>query len=128
MRVHDAAFIAAIASDVELKVFEGTVTDRPTKYVSVFSRESRAVGRFTGPHSVLTNEFVVHSVGQTPEQAKWVRERMLEKVLDKTFVIEGWRNGRVQYVTSQPLGIDKDPSPPLFYTVDVLAFDSERLA
>jgi hypothetical protein len=129
MRVHDAAFMSAIKTDEGLATttFEGTVTDRPARYVSVFPRESRAVGRFTGPHSTLTNEYIVHSVGQTPEQAKWAREHMLEKVLDVTLVIDGWRNGRVRFVTSQPIAIDKDPSPPLFYTVDVLAFDSERL-
>lgn len=129
MRVHDAAFIAAIKTDEGLATttFEGTVTNRPARYVSVFPRESRAVGRFTGPHSTLTNEYIVHAVGATPDQAKWAREHMLEKVLDVTLAIDGWRNGRVRFVTSQPIAIDKDVTPALWYTVDVLAFDSERL-
>jgi hypothetical protein len=129
MRVHDAAFIAAIKTDPELTAatFEGTVTGGPSRYVSVFPRESRTPGRFTGPHSKLTNEYVVHSVGGTPDQAKWAREHMLEKVLDVTLAISGWKNQRIHFVTSQPIAIDKDPSPPLWYCVDVLSYDSERL-
>lgn len=129
MRVHDDAFLAAIRGDAGLAstTFEGPVTDRPARYVSVFPRESRTIGRFTGPHGVLDNEYIVHSVGTTPEQAKWAREHMLAKTLDVTLTVAGWNNRRIRFVTSQPLAKDDDVNPPLYYTVDVLAFESEHL-
>lgn len=129
MRVHDDAFLALIRSDAGLAstTFEGTVTSGPARYVSVFPRETRQVERFSGPQAVVTNEYIVHSVGTTPEQAKWAREHMLAKTLDATPVVTGWRCRRIQFITSQPLGVDRDgdPSRPLFYMVDVLAFDAE---
>lgn len=129
MRVHDNAFLALIRADLQLSnaVFEGTVKSPPPRYVSVFARESRAVGRFMGPHSTLRNEYVVHSVATTPDQAKWVRERMMDRVLDATPDIAGWNCRRVQFVTSRPIAVDDDITPQLFYTVDVLAFEAERL-
>lgn len=129
MRVHDDAFLAAIQTDPGLATttFEGTVTNRPARYVSVFPRESRSVGRFTGAHGILDNEYIVHSVGSTPEQAKWAREHMLAKTLDVTLSITGWNNRRVRFVTSQPLAKDDDVTPAIWFMVDVLAFESERL-
>src|SRR4051812_40581511 len=123
MRVHDDAFLALIRSDAGLATttFEGSVTNRPARYVSVFPRESRLVERFSGPHAVTDNEYIVHSVGPPPEQAKWAREHMLAKTLDVTPAVAGWRCRRIRFVTSQPLGTDFDTTPPLYFTVDVLA-------
>jgi hypothetical protein len=127
VRVHDDAFLALIRSDAGLAstTFEGTVTNRPARYVSVFSRETRDVNRYTGPHSWLENEYTVHSVGSSPEQAKWAREHMLAKTLDATPTVAGWSCGRVRFVTSQPLAVDRDVTPPIWYCVDVLAFSSQ---
>lgn len=127
MIVHDEAFVAAVDAAPGLITFEGQVTGRPDRYTLIHARETRTVGRFTGPHSTLTNEYIVKSVGSTPDKAKQARELMLEAVLDKVLVTDGWKNKRVRFITSQPLTDDKDVTPILFYTVDVLAFDSERL-
>lgn len=129
MRVHDNAFLALIRADTQLAsaVYEGVVLSPPARYVSVFAREVRSVGRFSGPHSVTNNEYTVHSVATTPEQAKWTRERVLERVLDVTPVVAGWNCRRVMFVTSQPLARDDDANPPLWYTVDVYSFEAERL-
>ena len=129
MKVHDDAFMALPRGDAQLAnaVFEGTVLNPPTRYASVFPREIRDAGRLSGPSSLLDNEYIVHSVGTSPEQAKWVRERFLARTVDVTPAVAGWNSRRVRHVTSQPLAIDRDVSPPLWYTVDVLAFESERL-
>lgn len=127
MRVLDNAFLAMIRSDPELAsvVFEGTVTARPARYVSVFSRETRDVNRYTGPHSRIDSEFTVHSVGNSPDQAKRIREQMIARTLDLTPEVTGWRCGRVQFVTSRPIEVDRDVPPPLWYTVDVLTFTAQ---
>jgi len=129
VRVHDDAFLALIRSDTQLAsaVYEGVVDSPPARYVTVFAREYREPSRFTGPHSLLGNEYTVHSVATTPEQAKWARERMLARVLDVVPVVAGWNCRRVRFVTSQPLARDDDVTPPLFYCVDVFAFESEHL-
>lgn len=128
MRVHDNAFLALMKADTQLTsaVFEGVVTNPPARYVSVFPREVRSVGRFSGPHQTVDNEYVVHSVATSPEQAKWTRERVLERVLDVTPTVAGWNSRRIRFVTSQPLQKDDDVSPPLWYMVDVYAFEAER--
>jgi hypothetical protein len=125
--VHDEAFVAAVDAVSGLVTFEGQVIGRPDRYTLIHPRETRAVSRFTGPHSMLTNEYVVKSVGSTPQKSKQARELMLEAVLDKVLVTSGWRNGRVYFITSQPLALDSDVDPGLWYTTDVLAFESERL-
>lgn len=127
MRVHDNAFLGLIKADTQLTsaVYEGTVTNPPARYVSVFTRESREVNRYTGPHSLVTNEYIVHTVATTPEQAKWTRERVLTAVLDVTPVVTGWRCHRINFVTSQPLATDRDVSPPLYYCVDVYSFAAQ---
>lgn len=127
MIVHDDSFGAAIrsASGLANTTFEGTVTDRPDRYVSYTPRDTRSVSRFTGPQALVSNEYIVHSVGSTPKKAKQARELMLAAVLDQTLVTEGWKNKRVHHITSQPLALDKDIAPPLWYCTDVLGFDSE---
>jgi hypothetical protein len=127
VRVHDNAFLALIKADTGLAstTFEGTVEDRPARYVSVFSRETRSPNRYTGPHSWVENEYTVHSVGATPEQAKWAREHMLAKTLDVAPSVTGWRCGQIRFITSQPLAIDRDVNPALWYCVDVLAFTAQ---
>ena len=129
MRVHDNAFLALIRADPVLApvVFEGTVKNRPDLYVSVFARESRSSNRYTGPHSYLDSEYVVHSVALSPEGAKSARERMLSRTLDVVPQIAGWSCRPVRFVTSQPLQMDRDTSPPLFYMVDVLAFGAQAV-
>lgn len=129
MKIHDDAFMALIrtAPDLTNSTFEGLVTGKPPRYVSVFPRETRAINRFTGPHGVIDNEYVVHAVGNNPAQAKRAREAMIDAVLDVTPNVTGWNSRRVRFITSQPLATDNDPAPSLWYTVDVLAYESERL-
>lgn len=129
MRVHDAAFIAMLKADSVLadSTFEGVVTARPSRYVTVYTRDTRTVSRFQGPQAEVECEYIVHSIGTTTEQAKLVRERVFAQVLDKTPAVTGWNSRRVRHITSQPMGLDKDPSPPMFYAVDVFAFSSEPL-
>lgn len=127
MRVLDDAFLGLMRADPALAsvVFEGTVTTRPARYVSVFTRETREINRYTGPHSRVDSEFTVHSVGNSPDQAKRIREQMIARTLDATPEVAGWRCGRVQFVTSRPMEIDRDTSPALWYTVDVLTFTAQ---
>lgn len=127
MRVHDNAFYALMRADGILadSTYEGIVANRPNRYASVFPREIREQRRYSGGQDAVTNEYIVHSVGTTPEQAKLVREHVVSAVLNKTPNAAGWRSRWVTFVTSQPLAMDDDAGTPLWYCVDVFQYDSE---
>jgi hypothetical protein len=99
--------------------YEGVVTDRPDRYVAVFTNSGmRSADRLTGPHSVTTMTVIVHSVGTTPDQCSLVAERVFAQLVDFTPTIDGVRCRRISPEASQPMQRDDDISPPLYYSVD----------
>lgn len=113
----DAAVLARLRSDSQLTdaVFEGTVTNPPSRYVSVFA----PIGvdrsdRLAGPSNVNETTYTIHSVGVTVEQCKWVARRVQGRLTD--YVIPGV--GYLEHPVSQPPRLDPDSNPPLWYVVD----------
>lgn len=100
-------------------VFEGVVKDRPTRYVTFFTNSGfREAERFTGPQVTSTQTFTVHSVGTTADQAQFMAEKVFAAVLDRVLVVPGRVCRRVRHASSQPVQLDTDVTPPLFYCVD----------
>lgn len=100
-------------------VFEGVVTNRPNRYVTIFTDSGyRESERFTGGQWTSTQGFTVHSVGTTPDQAQYVAERVFAQLLDHVLVVPGRTCRRIRHASSQPVQQDTDISPPLYYTVD----------
>lgn len=121
IELHAEAFISAIKADPELSdfTFEGNVTDRPEFYVSVFTPspdDSRH--RFTGSQGRQDWTFVTHSVGSSPNQARWVADRVRGRLLDKRLDIEGHTCWPIRHPTGLPMDVDTDPNPSLYYFTD----------
>lgn len=113
----DAGFLARLRSDAQLAnaIYEGTVTSPPERYASVFSGlGSDSTDRLAGPSNVNDTTYIVHSVGRTIEQAKWVGRRTSALLTD--YVIPGV--GRITHPVSRPPQLDKDGPVPLWYLVD----------
>jgi hypothetical protein len=121
------AVLARLRADSELAsvVFEGVVTNRPNRYVAVFSDSGwRTAERFTGAQSTSAQSFTVHSVGTTPDQAQFVADRVFTQLLDWTPSVAGRVCRRMRHEASEPVQIDADVTPPLFYAVDVFEVTS----
>jgi hypothetical protein len=96
-------------------VFEGTVTDPPARYVSVFAPlGADSSDRLGGVSNVNETTYTIHSVGTTVEAAKWVGRRVVGLLTDHA--IPGV--GRLTHPVSQPPRLDRDANPPLWYLVD----------
>lgn len=107
-------------------VYEGTVLNRPTRYVSVFTDTGyREAERFTGSQSTSTQTFVVHSVGSTPDKALEVAELVQTQLVDHVLQVAGRTCRRLRHESSQPMQLDRDITPELYYCVDEFAVTSE---
>jgi hypothetical protein len=114
----DAAVLARLRSDSQLAnaVYEGTVTDPPARYVSVFAPIGRDFSdRLAGPSNVNDTAYTIHSVGVTVEQCKWVARRV--NGLLKDHAIDGV--GTLTHPVSLLPQLDREANPPLWYVVDV---------
>lgn len=113
----DAAVLARLRSDSQLAdaIYEGTVTDPPERYASVFAPlGSDTSDRLGGPSNVNETTYTIHSVATTVEQAKWVGRRVVALLTDYT--IPGV--GRLTHPVSLPPRLDREANPPLWYLVD----------
>jgi len=122
------AFLAALREEPSLAqiVHEGTVEDRPTRYVSVFTDGGlRGVESFTGPQQTALRTFVVHSVAADPRKARQISQLVIDQVVDRVLVVDGRVCRRVQHEASEPARLDRDVDPPLFYGVDEFSVTSK---
>lgn len=119
-RLIDAAVFARIEEVTGLPVFAGgEVTGQPSRYVVVWVNSgARSADRYTGEQANVRKTYTVHSVGSTMEQAGWVNDRVLEKLVDFTPTVVGWSFQRLKHVVSRPAQIDRDVTPHLAYLVD----------
>jgi hypothetical protein len=122
VRAIDNLVLEQLRGDPQLAsvVFEGaTVTGSPARYVVVWANGgSRASDRFEGSEGNLTKTYTVHSVGLTPEQAKWVQERVDARLRDFRPVLAGRNFQRVKHPVSRPVAVDRDANPVVHYMVD----------
>lgn len=127
IREMKAAVLARLRQDSVLasSTFEGVVTNRPNRYAAVFSDSGfRTAERFTGPQGTSSQSFTVHSVGTTPDQAQAIADRVFAQLLDWTPAVEGRVCRRMRHEASEPVQIDRDVTPPMFYGVDVFEVTS----
>lgn len=127
IREMKAAVLARLRQDSVLasSTFEGVVTNRPNRYVAVFSNSgNRTAERFTGSQGTSAQSFTIHSVGTTPDQAQAVADRVFAQLLDWTPTVEGRVCRRMRHEASEPVQIDRDVTPPMFYGVDVFEVTS----
>ena len=113
----DAAVLARLRSDAQLAnaVYEGTVTNPPARYVSVFAPiGSDHSDRLAGPSNVNDTTYTIHSVGVTVEQAKWAARRVQALLTD--YAIDGV--GTLSHPMSIGPRLDREANPPLWFVVD----------
>lgn len=128
---HTNAVLSLLRADATLAgiVFQGVVTNRPARYVTVYTNNGpREVSRLTGPQSAVTFTYIVHSVGQTPEQAQWVAEKVYLQLVDAVPNVPGRVVSPIRSVSSLSVQIDRDIDPPLWYCVDEFDLHTEPAA
>jgi hypothetical protein len=99
--------------------FEGVVTNRPARYCTLFANNGPTeVSRFSGYESRVLFTYWVHSVGTTPDQAQLVGDHVLGQLLNARLSVAGRRCWPLRHPASQPVQIDRDVTPALWYGVD----------
>lgn len=107
--------------------FQGVVLNRPNRYMTFFlSGGPRKQSRLTGPSSVYDYVVVTHSVGTTPEQAQLVEERTQKQFVDWRPNLDGFDCRRMQLSDSQPIELDRDVNPPLYYIASTYGLTMEE--
>lgn len=128
IRAHANAVLARLREDSVLSgvTFQGVVTDRPDRYVTMFMDSGDwTQQRLTGPQGTATFGMTFHSVGTTAEQAQFVAEHVFDKLLGYTPNVPARACWRIRHVSSQPVQLDQDVNPPLYYCVDVFNLTSD---
>jgi hypothetical protein len=131
IRLHVKAVLARLREDPILAActFEGVVAvspTRPNKFIAVFPDSGfREQSRYTGGQIQETYSFTIHSVGQTPEQAQLIAERVYQQLLGAKLSIPGRVCRPMRAVVSRPVQIDKDVTPPMHYSVDAFELTTE---
>lgn len=131
IRAHTAAILARLREDTVLSTvtFEGVVTERPQRYCTVFTNSGyRTVERLAGPSATATFTYTIHSVGSDPQQAQAVAERVFAQLLDYVPTVAGRVSGRLRHAASQPVQLDTDVSPALYYCVDQFDLTTDPIA
>lgn len=131
IRDHANAVLARLRADTVLAgcTFEGVVIDRPDRYCTLFLDNGEwEADRFTGPQDVATFTATIHSVGSTAEQAQMVAERVFAQLLGFTPTVANRYCRRIRHVNSQPVQLDQDVSPPLYWCADTFSFTSSPLS
>lgn len=126
IRAHTAAILERLRANGVLAdaTYEGLVLpdadgNRPQRYVSVFTNSGhRSIERLSGPSSTATFTYVIHSVGSDPWEAQAVAEHVFAQLLDFTPNVPERICGRLRHVSTQPVQMDDDSTPALFYCVD----------
>jgi hypothetical protein len=121
VEAHAAAFLAQIKGDAQLApvTFEGNVTNRPARDVSVFAPSpADSSHRFTGPQTRQEYTYVTHSVGTSPAQARWVNDRLRARLLGVRLVVAGRTCWPIKHPTGLPMDNDTDLNPSLYFLVD----------
>lgn len=124
--VHKNAVVAELHTDTVLAGcgYEGTVHfdkpgDRPKKYWTIYTDSGlRGSDRLDGLPRSAVLRYTVHCIGQTPEQAQMLADRVIEKLAGAQLAVEGFAPFRVQHTGSDPTQMDTTIRPPLHYTVD----------
>ena len=118
---HVVAVLALIRAEEPLAdlVFEGDVSGDPDMSVNVWHDTG-----FYSAHDATDTPvdvevtFTIHSVGKDRWQATWASGRVTAALLGVVPTIDGRRCWRIASAGSQPVGIDRDVSPPKFLAVD----------
>jgi hypothetical protein len=128
IRAHAKAVIDQLETDAILSgaTFQGNVINRPTRYCTLHIDSGRRIAdRFTGPQSQQDYTLTIHSCGTSVEQAQLVAERVYAALLGVVLTVPGRRCRRVRSIDSQPVELDRDITPPLFYSTDVFELVSD---
>lgn len=110
-------------------VYDGEVPDIPAKRYAVLymdqglGRGDRLVARRTGQRY----RGVVHSIGQSPDEARWVAERVDLALSDVVLTVAGFDNTPCSEESSQPIRRDVDV-PTLFLGAKTWTFVSTPTA
>lgn len=127
IRAHSKAAKTRLQADVVLDdcTFEGTVTDRPPRYVAMFLQMKRVATRFASAQASYAGTVTTHSVGETIEQAQLVQEHVISQLLHHALVVDGRRVRPMTHEVSRSPVLDRDVTPPLWLIVDQFDFISE---
>lgn len=122
IRAHKAPVFARLRADSILSTatFDGEVTNRPSRYCSVYMNGGlRDSERLSGPSAFADFRITIHSIGSTVEQCQLVQERVMAQLIDYTPPVAGRNPRRLRHVASVEVEMDTDIDPPLYIARDV---------
>lgn len=127
IRAHATAIETQLEADSVLSTctFEGVVTDRPARYCAFFLQMKRTATRFASGQRSYAGSLIVHSIGQTIEQAEFVQERVQTQLTGHKLVVAGRSCHAMTHEVSRFPILDRDVTPPLWLIVDQFDFISE---
>lgn len=120
------AVLTRLRSDSALtaKVYDtiadnGKSTPVPPPYVVVFSNSGNVSGaRLSGSDLDETVTFTIHAVGVNPEQSRAVAKKIRSLLRSFKPSITGKKCWPMKLVVSQPIRLDADLLPAVYYSVE----------
>jgi hypothetical protein len=129
IRDHRKAVLELLRADPLLQDSTQDGTAGTTKlagpYCVVYSNQgSRETERLLATQTRANFDYTIHSIGHDVESAQLVAERVYARLLGVKPTIAGRSCWPISSEVSQPVRLDSDTSPALFYGVDVFRLSS----
>ncbi len=122
VEAHAAAVLQALLAS-GLTVFDGHVPTgeaRPALPYAVLwmAAPLHRTSTLAGHQQQATVAWTTHSVGQRPENARWVQSRVHSALVDARLTVPGRAVSKVKHDVTQPVRADRDVDPAVFSAVD----------
>ncbi|MGG7450557.1 hypothetical protein ACQ3HE_06670 [Plantibacter auratus] len=128
VRAHKAAVLARLREDpvLALKTFDSVVPDKtPVPYVVVYSDQAVwSSERLDFAQIAADFSFMIHAVGERPDQAQAVAERVYAQLMNFRPTVVGRSCWPMKAEASQPVRPDRDGEVTLWTAVDVFDLHS----
>lgn len=118
---HDEAILARLRLHPQLAavVFNGSVPAGRNRYVNVFgSGRASGVERLDDRQIQVNRTYTIHCVSINPAAAGLLQDQVHAQLLNFRPVIPGRSSWRLSHEVSRAAEVDRDVTPPLWYTVD----------
>ena len=123
--------VRELLTDLPVTLYEGQVPDEPGFPYALFNMDTGRGGdrRLSGRTARRTFDFMVTSVGLTPQSVRVIADQVMDRLLDVRPQVAGFRSGLIRHVTSIPVRPDTDVRDiatrlhPMF-SVDTFSFRS----
>lgn len=130
MRKVAEAFAALLSADANLIVFDGEVgtgKDEPERYVVFYtSTPAQERSRLSADPGIFAHTITTMSVGDSPNECRWVAEKVHAALTRKRPVIDGLNTSPVWLRSAGQVRRDDTTNPAAWIATDVWRFTTTR--